>query len=69
MKIKWFVFSEKGPYNWERHEESIGHYYDRSTLFDTDGYNTEEDAIKAVENYVGYETFFILKGYIVSKWN
>lgn len=65
MKKRWYIFEEAGPYKWQRAKETIGPYYDSVELFDADGYDTEEEAEKALEEYFkgSWGTYFIIKGY------
>lgn len=65
MKVKWYIFNEAGPYNWMRSEETIGPYYDSVELFNTGGYDSEEEAEKVLEEYFkgSWGTYFIIKGY------
>lgn len=74
MTIKYYIFEENGPYNWERANSSYnweransssGPYYNKHYYFDREGYDTLEDAEFAIEKYLtnNYSTLFILKGY------
>jgi predicted solute-binding protein len=68
MEERFFVFWRAGPYNWEICDYEDGPHYDRENYFDESGYETEEQAKKAISEFYNSDytpniDLFIVKGY------
>ena len=69
MRAVYYVFELDGPYGWRPAEYETGPYYDTHSWFNEYGYDTEEDANKAVEEVISsdvnysYGPYFVIKGY------